>query len=107
MEFEDLPPEAQEAFLEVGREYARASVDPQTRINYVNGLEKSLENNDYARGLADKFNIPITEFAGVEAKWVESLSAEDYIIGLTNVGFDEQLSKRYAEAVLDQLSSSP
>lgn len=101
MEFEDLPPEAQEAFLQVGREYARASLDSQTQKNYADGLEKALENNDYARGLADKFNIPITEFAGVEAKWVQSLDVEDYVIGLTNVDFDEQLSKRYAEAILD------
>ena len=99
MDWEDLPPEAQNAFIEVANEYAKAAVNPNTRQKYVKGLENALENNSYAFGLSEKFNIPATEFSGVEEKWVKSLNTREYVIGMSNVGFTEELAKRYAEAI--------
>ena len=101
MDWEDIPPEAQNAFLEVADGYAKASVDANTRKKYVNGLEEALKNNTYAIGLSEKFNIPATEFSGVEEKWANSLRTRDYMEGMRNVGFREELAKRYAEAITD------
>ncbi|EGQ44239.1 MAG: hypothetical protein J07AB43_02980 [Candidatus Nanosalina sp. J07AB43] len=101
MEFEDLPPQARQAFYEVGREYAAASVDPETQRKYVQGLNASIRSSEYARGLSEKFNIPMRAFFGVESKWADSLNAEDYVIGMAEVDFDEEISQRYAEAITD------
>lgn len=101
MDFDDLPAEAKRAFFEVGNNYAEAAISSKAQQAYVDGLENSIEKNTYARGLADKFNMSPIEFAGVEEEWVKSLSTEQWVQGMLDAGFDQRISKRYAEAMLD------
>lgn len=76
MEYSDLPAEAQEAFDQAESDF-EGSIDEAVRQKYVQGLERSVENQTYRAGLANRFNMDESDFAGVAGKWASTVDLDD------------------------------
>jgi len=95
MEYEDLPDEAQEVFDQAAEDFD-GSVDAAVRQKYVDGLQRAVDNDTYAAGLARKFNMDASNFSGVASKWagtVEDADADDWEEALTEAGISEKFKE--------------
>lgn len=95
MEYSDLPAEAQEVFDQAEQDF-EGSVDAAVRQKYVDGLQRAIENDSYAEGLARKFNMDASAFSGISDKWagtVENADADDWEEALTAAGISEKFKE--------------
>jgi len=95
MEFSDLPQEAQEVFNQAEQDFS-GSVDEAARQKYVDGLQRAVDNNSYAEGLATKFNMNASDFSGISDKWagtVEDADADFWEEKLTAAGVSEKFKE--------------
>jgi len=96
MEFDDLPSEAQEAFEEA-QEAFEGSVDEAAKTQYIDGLQRAVNNDKYAGGLADRFNMDAEDFSGVTGLWEDAVAeadADDWESALTEAGISEKFRNR-------------
>jgi len=95
MEYEDLSADAQEVFDEAAEDFD-GSVDDAVRQKYVDGLQRAVDNNSYAAGLANKFNMSESDFSGVAGKWeveVVDADADEWEDALTQAGIQEKFKE--------------
>ena len=95
MEYSDLPAEAQDVFDQAQSDF-EGSVDEATRQKYVDGLQRAIDNDSYAEGLARKFNLNASDFSGISDKWagtVENADADDWEEALTAAGISEKFKE--------------
>lgn len=95
MQYQNLPPEAQEVFDQAESDF-EGSVDEAVRQKYVDGLQRAVDNGTYAEGLARKFNMDASAFSGLSEKWagtVEDADADDWEEALTAAGIPEKFKE--------------
>ncbi|EGQ44240.1 MAG: hypothetical protein J07AB43_02990 [Candidatus Nanosalina sp. J07AB43] len=95
MEYEDLPSDAQEVFDQAESDF-EGSVDDAVRQKYVDGLQRAVDNNTFAEGLARKFNMDASDFSGLSDKWesnVQNADADDWEEALTAAGVPQKFKE--------------
>lgn len=103
MDYEDLPQEAQDAFDEAADEFA-GSADEISKQKYADGVQRAVDNNTYAEGLADTFNMDASDFSNVTGLWEDGVAdtdADEWEQALERAGISEKFRDNLVSALTD------
>ena len=92
MTYDELPQEAQDAFDEAMDDFSDSATEA-IKEKYTRGVQRALENDDYREGLAERFNMDVSDFSGVNSLWedgIDDTDADDWEAALEREGVSQK-----------------
>ena len=105
MTYDELSDDAQEAFDEATEDFSDSATEA-IKQKYARGVQRALDNDDYREGLAERFNMDVSDFSGVNNLWeegIEETDADDWEAALEREG----VAQKFRDELVVALTQDP